>query len=282
MQLHTSPLAPSCLFMDWAIPSCIPMTPYNSTRLRVLQRHSGTSLTQGISKPTLPIAQHIPQRSSLFRPASQTTDPDSAGTHRRPGTSKSRGPGRTGASRYICPLRVNRRSHTPGTELPASALTSLPTSTRTGLRPSGLPTPLGHHCPVDHPYFLQPSSCRPVQNVLHNSGYSINGSESQRVDTILTTKLHQPATTILAVFQSAATPVADPAYQRELHDFMVRAQRFAHVTSVTQEAVGNDGRTDLVVIGFHQDKDTVAQYLPDFPKVAANSTIWTCSRLPDW
>jgi RND superfamily putative drug exporter len=103
-----------------------------------------------------------------------------------------------------------------------------------------------------------------VQAVLQNSGYSISGSESQTVDNILTSKLHQPAAQILAVFQSSATPVSDPAYQRELHDFMTRARSFAHVSSVTQAGVGKDGHSDLVVIGFDQDKDTVAQYLPAF------------------
>jgi RND superfamily putative drug exporter len=106
-----------------------------------------------------------------------------------------------------------------------------------------------------------------VQTVLHNSGYSISGSESQTVDSILTSKLHQPATQILAVFQSSATPVSDPAYQHELHDFMTRVRSFAHVSSVIQAGVGKDGRSALVVIGFNQDKDTVAQYLPAFRRL---------------
>ncbi len=103
-----------------------------------------------------------------------------------------------------------------------------------------------------------------VQTVLQNSGYSINGSESQTVDTILTSKLHQPATQILAVFQSSTTPVSDPAYQWEVRDFMTRAKGFAHVTSVAQEGVGKDGKSALVIIGFDQDKDTVAQHIPAF------------------
>jgi RND superfamily putative drug exporter len=110
-----------------------------------------------------------------------------------------------------------------------------------------------------------------VQHVLQNSGYSISGSESQAVDTLLTSRLHQPATQILAVFQSAATPVSDPAYQRELHDFMTRAKNFAHVSSVTEAGVGKDGRSDLVVIGFDQDKDTVAQYLPAFRQLVPSA-----------
>lgn len=103
-----------------------------------------------------------------------------------------------------------------------------------------------------------------VSNALHNSGYSVSGSESQKVDTILTSKLHQPATQIQAVFQSSAIPVSNPAYQREIHAFMTRAKSFAHVTSVTQEGVGKDGTSALVVIGFNQDKDTVAQGVPAF------------------
>lgn len=110
-----------------------------------------------------------------------------------------------------------------------------------------------------------------VQMVLQNSGYSISSSESQTVDTILTSRLHQPATQILAVFHSSATPVSDPAYQRELHNFMTRAKSFAHVSSVTQAGIGQDGRSDLVVIGFDQDKDTVAQYLPSFRQLVPSA-----------
>ncbi len=110
-----------------------------------------------------------------------------------------------------------------------------------------------------------------VQTVLQNSGYSISGSESQTVDSILTSKLHQPATQILAVFQSSTTSVSDPAYQRELHDFMARARNFAHVSSVTQASVGKDGRSALVVIGFDQDKDTVAQYIPALRRIVPSA-----------
>lgn len=110
-----------------------------------------------------------------------------------------------------------------------------------------------------------------VPMVLQNSGYSISSSDSLLVDTILTSRLHQPATRILAVFQSSTTPVSDPAYQRELHDFMTRARSFAHVSSVTQASVGKDGRSALVVIGFDQDKDTVAQYIPAFRQLVPSA-----------
>src|SRR5262249_41567845 len=36
----------------------------------------------------------------------------------------------------------------------------------------------------------------------------------------------------------------------------------AHVTSVVQAGISNDGRSELIMIGFNEDADTVAQELP--------------------
>ncbi|GCE32131.1 hypothetical protein KDA_76150 [Dictyobacter alpinus] len=105
-----------------------------------------------------------------------------------------------------------------------------------------------------------------VPTVLHNSGYSISNSESTRVDSLLVSKLHRPATQVIAVFQSSGTPVSAPAYQSELNSFISRAKAFPHVTSVVQGGTGKDGRSTFVAIGFDQDKDTVAEHIPDFRK----------------
>src|SRR6266849_5433475 len=62
-----------------------------------------------------------------------------------------------------------------------------------------------------------------ISSVLQGGGYAFQNSESISVDNLLTSKLHQPLTQALVVFQSTNTPVSDPAYQQEIQDFMSRA-----------------------------------------------------------
>jgi len=91
-----------------------------------------------------------------------------------------------------------------------------------------------------------------IGSVLQGGGYSFKGSESTRVDTLLTDKLHQPLAQALVVFQSTSTPASDPAYQQEVNNFMNRARSFPQVTQVTQGGTGQDGRTTYVMVNFNQ------------------------------
>ena len=79
-----------------------------------------------------------------------------------------------------------------------------------------------------------------ISSVLQGGGYSFQNSESTRVDNLLTSKLHQPLTQALVVFQSTNTLVSDPAYQQQVQDFMAKARTFPNVTQVTQGGTGQD------------------------------------------
>src|SRR5205809_1121132 len=87
-----------------------------------------------------------------------------------------------------------------------------------------------------------------ISSALQGGGYSFKDSESIRVDNLLTSKLHQPLTQALVVFQSTNTAVNDPAYQQEVQNFMSRARSFPNVTQVTQGGTGQDGRTTFVTL----------------------------------
>jgi RND superfamily putative drug exporter len=106
-----------------------------------------------------------------------------------------------------------------------------------------------------------------IGSVLQGGGYSFQGSESTRVNTLLTDKLHQPLAQALVVFQSASTPASDPAYQQEVNNFMNRARSFPHVTQVTQGGTGQDGRTTYVMVNFNQGGSEVEQQMANFHKI---------------
>ncbi len=106
-----------------------------------------------------------------------------------------------------------------------------------------------------------------IASVLSGGGYSFQNSESVRVGNIMTKMLHVPPSELLVVFQSPTTAATDPAYQREVNDFISQAQTFQHVTSVTRGGVGEDGRTALVVVSFDKDTGYVEQHLSDFRKL---------------
>jgi putative drug exporter of the RND superfamily len=103
-----------------------------------------------------------------------------------------------------------------------------------------------------------------ISSVLQGGGYSFKDSESIRVDTLLTSKLHQPLTQSLVVFQSTNTAVSNPAYQQELQDFMSRARTFPNVTQVTQGGTGQDGHTTFVMVNFNQTENKVESQVEDF------------------
>ena len=110
-----------------------------------------------------------------------------------------------------------------------------------------------------------------ISSVLQGGGYSFQNSESTRVDNLLTSKLHQPLTQALVVFQSTNTQVSDPAYQQQVQDFMAKARTFPNVTQVTQGGTGQDGRTTYVTINFNQTEDKVETQVEDFQKLLPTS-----------
>ncbi|HEY7358109.1 MAG TPA: hypothetical protein VH590_16630, partial [Ktedonobacterales bacterium] len=85
-----------------------------------------------------------------------------------------------------------------------------------------------------------------VADVLNGGGGSSGTSESTQASNLLKSRLHEPATQLLVVFQSATTPVTDPAYQQEVSAFINRARGFPSVSSVISGGVGKDGRTTYV------------------------------------
>ena len=105
-----------------------------------------------------------------------------------------------------------------------------------------------------------------LSSVLQGGGYTFKDSESIRVDNLLTSKLHQPLTQALVIFQSTNTAVSDPAYQQEVQDFMAKARTFPNVTQLTQGGTGQDGRTTFVMVNFNQTEDKVETKVEDFHK----------------
>ena len=100
-----------------------------------------------------------------------------------------------------------------------------------------------------------------VAQVLTGSASSLSGSESDHVDQLLVSKLHQTGSQVLVVFQAAHTQVSDPAYQQEIQAFISKAQTLAHVTSVNSGGTGVDGRTSLVVVTYNTSWDFVDSHL---------------------
>src|SRR5258708_28401013 len=106
-----------------------------------------------------------------------------------------------------------------------------------------------------------------VGDVLQGGGFSYHNSESTRAENLISEKLNQPAAQLLVVFRSAHTPVNDPSFQKEVNDFMSRARSFAHVTGVSQGAIGQDGRTTYVTAKFTIHSGTLEDRLDDFRKL---------------
>jgi putative drug exporter of the RND superfamily len=106
-----------------------------------------------------------------------------------------------------------------------------------------------------------------ISSALQGGGYNFKDSESIRVDNLLTSKLHQPLTQAMVVFQSTNTQVSDQAYQQEVQDFMSRARSFPNVTQVTQGGTGQDGHTTFVMVNFNQTENKVESQMEDFHKL---------------
>ena len=104
-----------------------------------------------------------------------------------------------------------------------------------------------------------------VASVLQGGGYSLNSSESARVSDLLVSKLHQPASQLLVVFQSNRLPVTDAAYQQEVQRFMSQARAYQHVTGVTQSAnAGKDGYTTYVTINLDLSSSQAEKQVVEF------------------
>src|SRR5260221_2513211 len=106
-------------------------------------------------------------------------------------------------------------------------------------------------------------------------GYAFGGSESTRVATALSNTLHQPLSQVIAVFQSADTPVGDPAYRDEVDTFVGQLYNFPHLTNVSVQSPGKDGRTASVVMSFNTNDSEMQRYIPQMrallPRVSATS-----------
>ncbi len=112
-------------------------------------------------------------------------------------------------------------------------------------------------------------------SALKGGGYSFGGSESTRVATALSNTLHQPLSQVIAVFQSADTPVGDPAYRDEVDTFVGQLYNFPHLTNVSVQSPGKDGRTASVVMSFNTNDSEMQRYIPQMrallPRVSATS-----------
>jgi len=106
-----------------------------------------------------------------------------------------------------------------------------------------------------------------ITSVLRNGGYTNAGSESYRVYQQVITTLHQAPSDLTVVFQSDNTPVSAAAYQREINDFIARAQKFPHVTSIVRSGTGLDGRTTYVTVNLNLSVDDAENQIAHFQQL---------------
>ena len=117
-----------------------------------------------------------------------------------------------------------------------------------------------------------------VGSVLTGSGYSFNGSESVKVNNIVSSKLNQPKETVIVVFQSASAHVEDASYQLEVENFIARAQAYPHVSSVVAGGVGQDQKTTFVTVNFNQSASSEQKFTSDFEKIVPQGADATPAR----
>ncbi|HET9110405.1 MAG TPA: MMPL family transporter [Ktedonobacterales bacterium] len=117
-----------------------------------------------------------------------------------------------------------------------------------------------------------------VSSVLTGGGYSFGGSESVKVDNILSDKLHQPKTTMIVVFQSADAHVEDASYQLEVNNFIDVAKAYPHVKSAVAGGVGQDQKTTYVTVNFDQSPSSDQQLVTDFQKIVPQGADATPAR----
>ncbi|HEV8192203.1 MAG TPA: hypothetical protein VGP82_12095, partial [Ktedonobacterales bacterium] len=87
-----------------------------------------------------------------------------------------------------------------------------------------------------------------LPSILTGGGYSFGGSESTRVNDVLTTKLNQSGPSLLVAFTSTTANVSDAAYQAEVASAAAAARAYPHVQNVTQGGVSKDGHTTYLVV----------------------------------
>ena len=106
-----------------------------------------------------------------------------------------------------------------------------------------------------------------IGSVLTGGGYSLQGSESIKANTVIQQTLHEPPSTALVVFHSTSAPVTDSAYQAELAAFVARAQSFPHVTSVQQGGVSADQLTTYYAVNFDIGEEAAQHQMTAFENV---------------
>jgi putative drug exporter of the RND superfamily len=103
-----------------------------------------------------------------------------------------------------------------------------------------------------------------LPSILTGGGYNLAHSESGQVSEILANRFHQPSNQLLVVFQSANTPVNNPAYQHEVSSFIARAKEYPHVEQIVQQGTGKDGKTTVAVISFDKRAGNPEHSIGDF------------------
>ena len=106
-----------------------------------------------------------------------------------------------------------------------------------------------------------------VSSVLTGNGYSFSGSESVKVNHTLTDKLHQPASTLIVVFQSSTAHVTDAAYLLEVNNFISAAQAYPNVSSVIAGGTGQDEKTTYVTVNFSKVSGSDQTFVNNFKKI---------------
>ena len=117
-----------------------------------------------------------------------------------------------------------------------------------------------------------------VASALTGSGYSFSGSDSVKVNNVLSKTLHQPQTTVIVVFQSTSAKVSDAAYQQEVDTFATTAKLYPNVSSVISGGVGIDEKTTYVAINFSKVVGSDQQFVSDFKKIVPQGASATPAR----
>jgi RND superfamily putative drug exporter len=100
-----------------------------------------------------------------------------------------------------------------------------------------------------------------VADVMTSGTYVKSGSEASQVEQALVTRFHQPASRLFVVLESTNESVNAPDYQRQLQAVQAWARRLPGVSTVTSR-MGNDTRSAVINIGFHQTDNALVSYIP--------------------
>lgn len=104
-----------------------------------------------------------------------------------------------------------------------------------------------------------------LPTVLIAGGFTADGSEAAQVADVMGQQLHVSPWPLLVLFHAEQASVHDPAYQKQVSDFIQHAASFEHVVGVMPPVPGKDGHTELVVVNMdHQVDAQLVQLLPAF------------------